>query len=384
MKDRQNPELDALLDDIRQLLDDDQPLTKGDARYYEDLGRGEPRAKTWAETQHLPRHVAKLQRNQEQAYYSWLEQQGVQPVYEPMPEEPAPKKKKKKKKRHILRKLVLTAFLLAVAAVLLVVLVLPKQPLARQDTLGPRKDGSVTILVAGTDKGGTRTDTLVLLSLHPSEDRASLVSIPRDTLIHGDYSVPKINSVYDGTESGMDLLLTKVSQCIGFRPDGYVVVDLSLLEDFVDILGGVEFDVPMDMKAGYQTLSGEQAMELLRFRSGYADADLGRVRVQRDFLTALMKKTVSMEGLLKSPQLLQLLQQAQTDLSAENLLWLARTALQMDLSQVETATLPGESMWILGGSYYVLDRALTAQTVNAYCNPYVQAVAAENLQIRIG
>ena len=68
-----------------------------------------------------------------------------------------------------------------------------------------------------------------------------------------------------------------------------------------------------------------------------------------------------------SPRLLQLLRgSTQTDLTAGNLLWLAETALLADRSNIETATLPGSARTIGDGSYYVLDPASVAQTVNTY------------------
>ena len=460
--DLREPGLDELLEDVKQLLEQDAPISTGDARFYEELHPAEdlpvsskphswaetqrlPRHvaklqrnqeqayadwlqtqdanryaapeperehaaetlnRSWAETQRLPRHVAKLQRNQEQAYADWLYAQGQDEPYTPPPiaEETAyaapekPEKKKKKKKRHILRNLVLTLLLFALLAMAAVIFLLPSQPTATKGTLGARRDGVSTILLVGTDEGGARTDTLILLTLDQSRDQATLVSIPRDTLVNGSYAVPKINSVYGangGGEAGMDMLMERVSQCIGFRPDGYVLLDLQLVADYIDAIGGVRFQVPMDMsyadpsqglvidlKQGDQRLNGQQALQLLRFRSGYADQDLGRIQVQRAFLSALMEQTVSMDGILKSPKLLDTLLQAHTDLSTRNLLWLARTAMTLDLSKVETATLPGNAVWINGGSYYVLEPALVAQTVNTYCNPYTWELTAGDLQIR--
>ena len=375
----------------------------------------------WTERQKVPRHVARLQQNQEQAYADWLYEQdrrGVQaaPALEDAPVKTAPKRKKarqaepseelpaqmpkQKKKRHGFRNFLIFLVVLALALTAAVVFLLPRQPVA--DTgLGQRKDGVSTILLVGTDAGGSRTDTLMLLTANRAEGALSLVSIPRDTLVNGPYSVPKINSVYganNGGDEGIEMLLTRVAQCIGFRPDGYLLVRLDAFVEFVDILGGVEFDVPVDMyyndpsqdlyialESGRQLLTGEQAMGLVRFRSGYTDADLGRVQVQRAFLSALIDQAVSVRGVAASPRLLQLLRgSTQTDLTAGNLLWLAETALLADRSNIETATLPGSARTIGDGSYYVLDPASVAQTVNTYCSPYERAVTTDDLEIRQG
>ena len=90
-----------------------------------------------------------------------------------------------------------------------------------------------------------------------------------------------------------------------------------------------------------------------------------------------------MENTEKAPQLLRiLLDRTESDLTAANYLWLARTALLTDLHSIETATLPGSPRNWASGSYYVLDPASVAQTVNAYCNPYETQITTDHLEIR--
>lgn len=438
-KDQYDPELDDLLADVHRLLEEDQaaPMTAEDIkidydRFYEDPippmpeetpaapPKAQPRPRSWTETQRLPKHVAKLQQNQEQAYAEWLYEQGrrgndappprpeQKPRKRPAPEPEAEYEEEfeeepevRRKKRHPLRNFVILILILALAAAAAVLFVLPRQPKAVSGTLGGRKDGVSTILLAGTDAGGARTDTLMLLTLDQPNRSISLVSIPRDTLVNGGYTVPKINSVYganNGGDEGMDMVMTRVAECIGFRPDGYILIELDAFVDLIDILGGVEYDVPVDMfyndpsqdlyidlKAGVQTLSGQEAMGLVRFRSGYADADLGRVQVQRAFLSAVMDQAVSLKGVVKSPQLLNVfLDNAYSDLTARNYLWIARAVLLADKKDIQTATLPGNARTLSGGSYYILDPASVAQTVNTYCNPYEKDVTMEDLNIRQG
>lgn len=407
-------ELDDLLDDIHKIIDDDEevvmPEELPDLTPYLGEDYAEPEAEApvaqeqkhprshWTETQKLPKHVAKLQQNQEQAYAEWLYAQGQEQdqsapaVQAEVPEEP-------KKKRHGFRNFVIVLLILALAALATAVFILPDQPMA-EGGLGQRRDGVSTILLAGTDRDGLRTDTLMLLTVDRPAGKLSLVSIPRDTLVNGGYTVPKINTVYavnNGGAEGIEMLMTRVAECIGFRPDGYMLIRLEAFVELVDRLGGVKFHVPVDMfyndptqdlyidlKAGLQTLNGEQAMGVARFRSGYADADLGRIAVQRDLLAALVDQMVSLEGVAKSPQLLgTLLEHTDSDLTVANYLWLAEAALACDLRQVQTATLPGYAR-DLGGSYYVLDPELVAQTVNTYCNPYETAVTVAHLNIRQG
>ena len=343
----------------------------------------------------------------DEEYAKWLYEQGVEPETEEHREllrqrelEQQPAKKPKKTRGGGFLKAVLAIVL--VLAVLLsgVHFLLAKQPEAELG-LGARKAGCATILIAGTDEGGYRTDTMMLFSVDRASGTMSLVSIPRDTLIYCEYAVPKINSAYgwaSGGEAGMQELLKRVTEIIGFAPDGYVLVDLSCFEALVDTMGGVTFDVPMDMhytdpsqgltidiSAGEQHLTGEQAMQVVRFRSGYAMQDLGRVETQRSFLSAAIHQWTSFKGLIHLPAALKLILDAsQTDLSARELVWLCESALLCSRGEIQTRTLPGASSYIAGGSYYVLDAAGVCETVNACCNPYEQAVAVSNLYIRVG
>lgn len=349
----------------------------------------------WTETQKLPKHVAKLQQNQQDAYAEWLREQGENPPPEPdhwddeVPVEP-------KKKSHGLRNAILILLALIVALSAVIVFALPAQPMG--DTAGHRTDVS-TLLLAGLDPSGTRTDALILLTLDAGRHGIRMVSIPRDTLVSGDHDTPWINGVYGrngGGRDGIAALLEQVQQVTGIRPDGYIVIGLPALEAVVDALGGVEFDVPIDMEykdraqdliidlsAGNQVLDGENALSLVRFRSGYADADLGRIKVQRDFLAALINTAASPGKLWNAPALYRIFRQhAQTDLTAANWLWLARTAMFANTRKVSSASLPGTGTYLAGQSYYVLDAELVAGTVNTYCNPYAEDIAVEDLNIR--
>lgn len=403
-------ELDDLLEDIHKIIDEEAELDPeadlpdltpylGEDVQPEPEPEEPPRPRYWTQTQKLPKHVAALQNNQEQAYAQWLyeqEEAGAKGENPDLAEEP----EEETAKGHGFRTVVSILLVLALAALTAVVFLLPTQPKSPEGT-GLRRDGVSTVLLAGTDESGARTDTLMLLTVDRPQKTVSLVSIPRDTLVNGSYNVPKINSVYGankGGAEGIDMLMTRVAECIGFRPDGYMLIQLEAFSALVDRMGGVRFDVPVDMfyndpsqdlfidlKAGLQTLNGQEAMGVVRFRSGYTDADLGRVQVQRDLLAALMDQMISLEGITKSPQLLNdLLAYTDSDLTVSNCLWLARTALFCDLGNIQSVTLPGSARNFPSGSYYVLDPALVAETVNACCNPYETPVTAEQLNIRQG
>ena len=315
------------------------------------------------------------------------------------PESRRRRRPEKPKRRHGLRIALVLVLLLTIGAAVFHFLI-ARAPQS-EAALSARKKGCATILVAGTDEGGYRTDSMLLLNIDRTEKAIHLVSIPRDTLIYCEYSVPKINSAYGwagGGEAGMQELLLRVSEIIGFEPDGYAVVDLSVFEQLVDLMGGITFDVPVDMhysdpaqglnidlQAGRQHLNGEQAMQVARFRSGYATADLGRIEVQRSLVSSALRQWVSPKGMLHLSKAVKLvLEHTNTNLTKSNLLWLAESFLLCGRSDIASATLPGYAANFTSGSYYVLDAGGVADIVNRYLNPYEKEVQAAELYIRNG
>lgn len=270
------------------------------------------------------------------------------------------------------------------------------------EPIGNRKSGAVTILLCGTDLEGTRTDTMMLLYINPREDAVNLVSLPRDTLTHTTAgNNAKLNSAFgrnngkEDPQEGMENLMLYVEDIIGYKPDGYMLISLEGFVDIVDAMGGVEFNVPQDMyysdpsqglhidlEEGMQTLSGYDAMCLVRFRKGYANQDLGRVSVQRDFISACMDQWLDISNLSKLPEVLSSLKlNTTTDLTTGNMLWLALNAWKAGFDHIRSDTLPGYATSIGGGSYYVLYPNEVAELVNSTCNPYKVTIEPGDLNI---
>ena len=288
--------------------------------------------------------------------------------------------------------------ILAIALVLAVVLGIvglgrfvfrmPKAPDAVQD----RKRDTATILICGTDADGTRTDTMMLLYLSGSEHRVGLLSLPRDTYtLTARGNAAKLNSAYgrNGTgEEGIEGLLDYVQQILGYRPDGYVLLSFDLVTQLVDLMGGLEIDLPKEIDTGniilpqgLHTLNGYQTLELLRHRSSYAMQDLGRVEMQREVVKAAMEQWLSPSSLKKLPSALSLVENhSLMSLSLPNLLWTGKNLLT-GMKNMTTATLPGRADYIDGQSFYLLDRQAVAELLNESFNPSKTPISAENLQI---
>ena len=267
------------------------------------------------------------------------------------------------------------------------------------------QDGVYNILICGTDDDGTRTDTIIIAHLDANDHTVALLSTPRDTPVAtGGGGLMKINSVYaGGGKDGMERLAARLKDLLGFPVDGYVLVDLEAFQKTVDLVGGVEFDVPMDMnyedpsqnlyihlQKGLQTLDGEQAMGLVRFRKGYATQDIQRTQTQqqflkalaKQFLKALAKQCLSVSSLTKLREFADIFSQyVTTNLTTGNMVWFGKELLSCDFDNMKTYTAEGEGAMINGVSYYPLYAGKLLSVVNEAFNPYDTPISAGSLTV---
>ena len=262
-----------------------------------------------------------------------------------------------------------------------------------------RKDGFYTILACGVDDGNGGSDTMILVAVDSSKPAIHCISIPRDTLIDVDWKVKKINNAYN--KGGVDMVADKVSELMGIPVDYTVKVDLQGFIDLVDCIGGVEFDVPLNMdyddpyqdlhihvSKGMQKLDGKTAMGVVRFRhnndgSGYGTEDIGRIGTQQAFLKAVAKKmisTISPDDFGNYAKLFK--QYVETGLSINNMLWCGQQALAAGMDGIHFHTLPGDGTgYYNGGSYYILYDDQVLSLVNDYFNPYTEDRTMEDLGV---
>ena len=255
------------------------------------------------------------------------------------------------------------------------------------------KEGVYNILIVGVDADGYKSDTIIIANLNANNHSVSLLSIPRDTLIYCDYTVPKINAAY--TAGGITNLMSHLAALTGFKVDGYVVVDLEAFVKIVDLVGGIEFDVPQDMfyndptqdlyinlQKGKQLLDGEHAMQLVRYRK-YDSADLKRISVQQDFLKALAKKCVTIGSLTKIREYAEIVKTyVSTDLSLGNIIWFGEELLQCNFDQMKTFTPGGDTAWVNGASCYALWPNNFLKILNESFNPFERDLNLNDVSIR--
>lgn len=232
------------------------------------------------------------------------------------------------------------------------------------------------------------TDTIMLASYDPKTQEASLLSIPRDTFIGDDESKAtawdKINAVY---QTGAENTIKEVRELTGINVQYYLKVDTAALRALVDEIGGVYFEVPIDMKydaysqdlhidvkAGYQLLNGDKAEQVVRFRhnndgstypSEYGGEDLGRMKTQRAFLTALLEQTAQKMDVNMVFDFLDIAEQyVETNLDFDSVKDYVPYLLDFNTNNLKTATLPGEPDYANGVAVYNPDEEKVKETVN--------------------
>jgi len=235
--------------------------------------------------------------------------------------------------------------------------------------------GRVNILFLGTNQG--LTDTMIVFSLDYDNKRLDAISIPRDTYYYRpDFrgaAFQKVNSVY--STEGYKAASRAASDILGGMPIHYYAeIDVKGAARVIDAMGGVTMYVPFDMnytdenqdlyiniKAGLQRLSGEQAIHFARYRSSYADGDLGRIKAQHE----LLKEIAAQSGGLDYPRIA-IVARAET---RTNMSIFSQAAFAARLSGMggggsfNTYTIPGTPGMMDGLSYYFHDADATRSFV---------------------
>ena len=206
-----------------------------------------------------------------------------------------------------------------------------------------------TVLLAGIDDFG-EADAIMVGLLDGEAGTLNMVSIPRDTLVNASGESKRLRLVYN--EGGAEALRQAVAGLLGFEPDCCIVAGMGALAELVDTVGGVEFNVPVDMKysdpsrglyidleAGLQRLDGEQTLDVLRYQSGYDSGDFGRIETQQALLEAIAEQFLSLGSIPHIAEAAEILSGSMTtDLSTEAAIALAGQLL--GCKDVSFSTMP--------------------------------------------
>jgi LCP family protein required for cell wall assembly len=269
-----------------------------------------------------------------------------------------------------------------------------------------RKEGKYTFLVLASDAGYGNTDTIMVVTFDAIEYSVEVASIPRDTVVNVNWSLKKANSIWanmrlkhgkgdEGDANTMEAVVDAFADFIGYDVDRWMLVDLKAFTKLVEKIGGVDFYVPVNMSydddaqnlhihysKGMQHLSGQQALEVVRFRR-YASADIGRINTQQDFLTTAIKQILANRDSLDAFTLAGIFKDyVKTDMSVTDIIWFAEEFFKMDSENVNFVTMPGNYIESIRGESYVtvyVDEWL--EIVNDKLNPWTKQITASDVSI---
>ena len=247
----------------------------------------------------------------------------------------------------------------------------PQKEEPATDTLNTKNEDSVyNVLFLGRDNAAGLCDVIILGTINTDNGNISFMQIPRDTYFnYTEANYKKLNGAYNSLGTAATVAST-LGKALGINIDFYLCLGLDAIENMVDAVGGIEINVPSDMyyndpaqnlqinlKAGNQILNGKQAVEFIRYRSGYVTGDLGRMDAQKLFLNAFAKKVVEMANPFALYNVFKLIcDNGETNVTGNDFLSIGLKCIKAKTGKVSYMTAPGEAIQSenSGAWYYIL------------------------------
>lgn len=241
--------------------------------------------------------------------------------------------------------------------------------LKRKSSEKPNIDNAepFSILLAGVDTGDLgrsdqgRSDSMMVVTINPKQKKSTIVSLDRDILakIVGYGTNDKLNHAYafGGVEMSMDTIET----LLDIPLDHYVSINMRGLKDLIDAVGGIEVNNKIDftldgvhVKKGKQTLNGEKGLAYARMRYEDPEGDVGRQRRQREVVTKILRKAMSIDGVGNYKKILKAVEKNMvTDLSWEDMMDIGTNYLPA-FDTIKQKQLVGKSQMIDEVYYQIL------------------------------
>jgi len=237
-------------------------------------------------------------------------------------------------------------------------------------------DGKINILLLGIDEsqeregwGYFRTDTIMVLNIDFENNSANLLSIPRDSLvwIHGYGGKARVNKAFSEgggyNKNGFEYVMKTVSRMMGDIPiDKYVCIDMEVLKEIVDMMGGVDYYVDVEVSTsdahisvGQKHLYGYQVLAYCRQRKG--TSDIARIDRQQRMLKALFAELKQSRNIVLIPSIYNVVaENMYTNLSFTQISTLSLFATNFDLENLDRFTVPGDYLTIAGVSLWGIDQ----------------------------
>ena len=302
--------------------------------------------------------------------------------------------KNKRRKRKLIGRFILTVFVIVFvfSAVFVLAATALKSQRDKQEAINSENksnlsttisDKKINVAILGTDADEIHSDVNIVVSFDTETGEASFVSVPRDTQVfmsesmmlemqnsgRSDYIPTKYGTkgecklcelyAYAGPEKNNEYVVQALESLLNVDIDHYVQINLNAFKEIVDAVGGVDMYVPMDMywdmrdnggplinlKEGQQHLDGDKAEQLVRFRKGYAQQDVGRVSTQQDFIIALISKILDSENVVGdlTKTINAVYKYVTTDVSLGDCISYLKYIPLVDITKISMETIPGEA-----------------------------------------
>ena len=238
---------------------------------------------------------------------------------------------------------------------------------------------------------GTRSDTMMLFKVNFDTGQINMLSIPRDTRVLVKNKEDKINHAH--AYGGPALTMKSLRDFLNLDIDYYVKVDYKAVMAIVEAIGGVDIDVPRNMKykdpfadpplninikKGFQTLDGKNSHDFLRWRknnsgsSGYSEGDIGRIEAQQMFMKEFIKQTLKIKNIAKLPKFVETYYNyVETNISLDIMVKGAFAAKKIDIENMKTSTIPGVGERIAGTDYWIYNREETSEIIQEMFGDYL-------------
>ncbi|MCF1620178.1 LCP family protein [Tetragenococcus koreensis] len=229
-----------------------------------------------------------------------------------------------------------------------------------------------SILLLGIDSGGlgreeddddpARTDSMMVVTVNPKKEESTIVSLERDIMadmLDDGQTFDKLNHAY--AYGGVELSMDVVEKMLDIPIDHYATINLQGMNDLIDAVGGIEVNNKIDftlegvhVPKGKIKLDGETGLAYARMRKDDPEGDVGRQRRQREVVTKIVDKLVSIDSVSNYRSILNAVEEnSKTDLSWNDMLDIASNYYP-SFEKVEQEQLQGENQLINGISYQIL------------------------------
>ena len=276
------------------------------------------------------------------------------------------------------------------------------------DSAASHRDGVYTFLISGIDVVGYHNDTNLVGMFDTVNGKLNIVSLPRDMLVNVNLNIKKINQPYaaakNNNQDATAALLDTVSDILGYEVDMYAFVNIEAAAEIVDAIGGVYFDIPYDMdwdapdqdpplhihiKAGPQTLDGENFVNAMRFRMSndgshtYAGGDIQRIEFQHELLMAFAEQALQFGNIANLGEIYSaVMENTETNVSLGNIMFLLEQFLKLDGEDISFHTIPNRMDGMINGLNYVMPLIDDwVVMLNEYMNPFDVEITKENLNM---